>query len=132
MIRTAITLAVLLTVGPSAFAQFLPRPGPRVAPRPAGVIQPPSLPFPGSGGVPSPTPMRPPLQRPGLLQNPFYGALGYGYGYGYDPFYYESEPLVPPAAPAPAPTTIIVNSVAPAPPPPEELKARLALSVPVG
>src|SRR3954452_17369234 len=64
MIRTLAALAVALAVGPDAFAQLIVRPPP-AAPRPAGVIQPPTLSIPGQNTPPSTTSMqRLPRQNP--------------------------------------------------------------------
>jgi len=121
MIRSLAVFALIFAVCPQADAQIIIR----TSPRPAGVIQPPSLPLPGS-----------PLQhmtvapprntlRPVVVANPYYNSWGFA------PYYpwYEGRPQ----------TTIVNNVTLPAPqpipvapPPPPELRARLTLNLPAG
>jgi hypothetical protein len=124
MIRIATALAVLFIISTTADAQIriVQQPG-----RPAGVIQQPSLPLPGS-------PLQhmtvaPPKGRPYLVANP-YGNFGTYAPYW--PVWYDQPPIVvhnviPLPLPAPTPVPVIV-----APPAPLELRAKLTLHVPFG
>jgi uncharacterized protein (TIGR03000 family) len=136
MFRLTAALALLLAFSAEAWAQLIARPGPRIV-RPAGVIQPPSLPFVGSQGVPSP--VQPPrvLPRPFLGLNPYNDYFPYGFG-GYAPYwpgYYDYDsmsttnnvPLATVPEPRPAPVSAPPTSA-----PPPETKARLTLNVPPG
>ena len=141
MIRTLIPLVAVGALCAAAAAQpTIIRAGSR--PQPGGVISPPSMPLPGAmvGPVPSPSsPMRP-LPRPYLAANPYFGAWGGGYYYPdyYWPWpdIYDVEPTLPytyRAAQFSAPITYVAPTyttvVAPAQP--TELRARLALNVPM-
>lgn len=124
MIRILAVSALLFAACSQADAQIIIR----TSPRPAGVIQPPSLPLPGS-----------PLQhmtvapprntlRPAFVANPYYNWGGFAPYYPYYPWY-EDRPQ----------TTIVNNVTLPAPQPvqvapspPPELRARLTLNIPAG
>jgi uncharacterized protein (TIGR03000 family) len=141
MIRTLAPLVVAGAVCAAAAAQPpVIRHGSR--PMPAGVISSPSLPIAGGvvGGVPSPTTPVRPLPRPFLAGNPYY--WGWGGGYYYPDYYwpwpdmYNVEPTLPytyRAAQFAAPVTYVTPTyptvVAPAQP--TELRARLAITVPM-
>jgi len=134
MIRTLTPLAVALAVCATAAAAQPPviRNGNTIL-QPQGVISAPSLPL--SGGtvspVPSPSTPPPPLPRPYQVALPYYGPWGYS---PYWPVWYDSDPvpvvnnIVPVPVPvyaAPSQTTIVLPAT------PTELRARLALTVPM-
>jgi uncharacterized protein (TIGR03000 family) len=124
MIRIATALAVFSIISTTADAQIRinQQPG-----RPAGVIQSPSLPLPGS-------PLQhmtvaPPKGRPYLVANPYGNLRSYA---PYWPVWYDQPPIVahnvfPLPVPAPTPMSVIV-----APAVPVELRAKLTLHVPFG
>jgi len=122
MIRSLAISALLFAACSQANAQLIIRTGPR----PAGVIQPPSLPLPGSPLQHlTIAPPRPNL-RPGVVRNPYYYNA-----WGFAPYYpwYDERP----------PASIVNNLILPAqqpapiaPPPPPELRARLTLNIPLG
>lgn len=131
MSRT-LTLAVALALCATAFAQPpVIRTGRPTVLQPQGVISAPTLPSPWNLTAPSPTtPPRP-------LPQPFFGGIPYYGPWGYSPFWpvwYDTDPLpvfnnvipVPvPVYTAPSQTTVVLPSQ------PEELRARLALTVPM-
>ena len=132
MSRTLPPLAVALVLCAAADAQPpVIRTGRETVLQPQGVISAPSLPSPWNLSAPSPTTPPRPLPRPYMLAAPYYGP------YGYSPFWpvwYDTDPVpvvnsvvpVPvPVYPAPSQTTIVLPSQ------PEELRARLALTVPL-
>ena len=137
MIRTLTPLLVAGVICATAAAQptIVHRGSP---PQPAGVISAPSMPLPGAmvGPVPSPTTPARPLPRPfrpflggGL---PYYGPWGYSpfwpVWYDTDPVPYVNsvEPVPVPVYSVPSQTTIVLPS------PPQELRASLAMNVPLG
>jgi uncharacterized protein (TIGR03000 family) len=130
MIRTLPALAVALAVGATAVAQPpVIRHGNHVM-QPQGVITGPTLGFPGALTAPSPSGPVYPLPRPARFGAPYYGPWGYS---PFWPVWYDTDPLpvvnsvVPvPVYTAPSQTTTIVL-----PTPPVELRARLALTVPL-
>jgi uncharacterized protein (TIGR03000 family) len=127
MIRTFAALALVLAPGTTAWAQLIVRP-PAEPPQPIGVIQAPTLPFPGSNTAPSPAaPVRVAPQRPGFITNPFYWQWGFSPLW---PVFYDYDPVVPAPSyvPVPVRTEVTVVTAPPAPPPP--LRARLTLNVP--
>src|SRR5262245_50749182 len=132
MFRSTAALALLLVFSAEAWAQLIARPGPRIS-RPAGVIQPPSLPIAGSLTAPSPTSPARVFPRPFLGLNPYYG---YGYG-GYAPYwpdYYDYDSMNAPNVPlatVPEPKQAPI-SAPPTSAPPPETKARLTLNIPPG
>jgi len=138
MIRTLTPLAVVAGLCAAATAAQPPVIRHGSPPQPAGVISAPSLPLAGAmvGPVPSPTTPARPLPRP---WRPYLGGgLPYYGPWGYSPFWpvcYDTDPVpaVNSAVPVPVPvytastpTTVVLAS------PPEELRARLALTVPLG
>src|SRR5690242_18421563 len=95
MIRTTAALALVLALTASAGAQhFGHRPTGR--PQPVGVIQSPSLPFPGSNTAPSPTPLvRPFHPRHHFVPGPYFAPWGFAPGYWPWPDIYDVEPSLP-------------------------------------
>jgi uncharacterized protein (TIGR03000 family) len=125
MIRIIAALAVVLTAGAGAWAQLIIRPPPQ-RPQPAGVIQPPSLPFTGAPGVPgAPIPNVRPRPQPFLVANPFFNQWGFA---PYWPVYYDVPP--PMAVPLVRTEVTVVAVPAAQPPVSTELKARLTLNIP--
>jgi uncharacterized protein (TIGR03000 family) len=126
MIRTSAALALVLALTASAWAQLIVRPPPD-RPQPAGVIQPPVVPFVGSNATPSPVPAIRPAPRPYLIANPFYDLWGYAPLW---PAYYDMPPPAGPAyIPLPVRTEVTVVTAAPAAAP-APLRARLTLNIP--
>jgi uncharacterized protein (TIGR03000 family) len=139
MIRTLAPLVVVVAMCAAAAAQhpIIRHGGP---PQPQGVIPPPSLPVAGTvvGGVPGipGTAVARPFPRP-FAGNALFGAYGYDPGYYYWPWpdIYDAESMYPAIARAPqftqppvyAPTYVTVA----APSPPEDLRARVAMTVPM-
>jgi uncharacterized protein (TIGR03000 family) len=127
MIRTSAALALVLALTASAWAQLIVRPPPG-RPQPAGVIQPPVVPFVGSNAVPSPTPLARVAPRPFLMANPFYNVWGYAPLW---PAYYDyPAPVEPAYLPVPVRTEVTVVTAPPQPVAPAPLRARLTLNVP--
>jgi uncharacterized protein (TIGR03000 family) len=129
MSRTLTPLAVALVLCAAADAQPpVIRTGRDTVIQPQGVITAPSLPSPWNL---NPTNGPRPLPRPFMVAAPYYGP------YGYSPFWpvwYDTDPVptvnsvVPVPVPvytAPSQTTIVLPSQ------PEEIRARLALTVPM-
>jgi len=128
MIRTTAALALALAIYASASAQVIIRTGRPVLrpPQPAGVIQSPMLPLPGSPLQHSTTAPRTVIPRGNIYGDPYYLLGGY---VPYWPGWYETAP------------TTVVNNYIPVPtsvPPtvpqqaPAEIRARLTLNVPAG
>jgi uncharacterized protein (TIGR03000 family) len=114
MIRTLPALAVVLAVCATAAAQPpVIRHGNQMT-QPQGVITGPSLGFPGALTAPSPSGPAYPLPRQSRFATPYYNAWGYS---PFWPVWYDTDP---------SQTTTIVL-----PTPPVELRARLALTVPL-
>jgi hypothetical protein len=137
MIRTTAALALVVTLTASAGAQhFGHRPGGR--PQPVGVIQSPSLPFPGSNSAPSPVPFAPPIHlRHHFVPGPFFGPWGFAPGYWPWPDIYDAEPALPlgerPAPFGASPLYVVPSETAVVrPAPPASPRARLTLDVPSG
>jgi len=126
MMRTAAALALVLALSTTAWAQLVVRPPPD-PPQPAGVIQPPTVPFVGSSATPSPSPPARVLPRPYFVANPFYPQWGFAPLW---PVMYEYDPLVPAPTYVPVPVRTEVTVVAAPPPAPAPLRARLTLNIP--
>jgi len=129
MIRTVAPFAAVVALCATAAAQPVIRVG--TAPQPQGVISAPSLPTIGTPGAPSPTTPPRPLPRPYVVAAPYYGPWGYS---PFWPVWYDTDPVpvvtrsVPVPVPvytAPSQTTIVLPSQ------PTELRARLALTIPM-
>lgn len=145
MFRSIPVLAVALALAASASAQRPGHgfPGRPVSPvirgplQPAGVIQPPVVPFLGSNAVPSPTPPIRPLPRRPLVVNPFFSPWGFGPTFWpwpdvYDvPSSFAATPPAPQFAPSPVFVTPSPKIVVQDSPPPSP-RARLTLGVPTG
>lgn len=121
MIRSLAVSALLFAACSQANAQLIIR----TLPKPAGVIQGPSLPLPGSPLQHMTFNSAPVNLRPAAIRNPYYNLWGFA---PYYPWYDGQNP-----------TTIVNNVVLPAspavavaPPPPPELRARLSLNIPLG
>ena len=134
MSRTLTPLAVALAFCATALAQPpVIRTGRPTVLQPQGVISAPTIPSPWNLTAPSPTTPPRPLPQPFAGGIPYYGPWGYS---PFWPVWYDTDPLpyvnraVPVPVPvhtAPSQTTVVI----PAQQPPEELRARLALKVPL-
>jgi len=137
MIRTILALAPVLALTAGAGAQHVGH-RPVGRPQPAGVIQPPVVPFVGSNATPSPVPLVQPFsRRHHFVPGPFYAPWGFAPGYWPWPDAYDVEPILPRvdrAGQFGAPTVYVAPAEATVarPPPPAELRARLTLEVPAG
>jgi uncharacterized protein (TIGR03000 family) len=126
MIRTFAALALALALSTTAWAQLIVRPPPD-PPQPVGVIQPPSLPFPGSNTAPSPTPPARVAPSPYLIANPFYYQWGFSPLW---PIFYDYDTRVPSPSYVTVPVRTEVTVVTAPPPAPAPLRARLTLNIP--